>query len=116
MTGDDRRYPGNLFRLDVSGQQGDYVAGTVSSFRPGLVLLDRNRGKSNLKIQRVQAKQQITDNRRGFRAVRNLDENPPRQIIVNNRLANVENPDIVPAHDASNFRGKTRLVPTKYVN
>ena len=116
MASCDGRNPCDLLSLDVSGQQGDDVAGPVTTFRPALVLLDGNRCKPHLQVQGMQPEQQVANHRRRLGGVRYLNQDAPGQVVMDYRLANVEDPDIVLAHDSGNFRGQAGLVPAGDIN
>ncbi len=116
VAGGNGRNTGNLLGFDISGQQRHDVAGPVPGGGPGLVFLHRDGRKPHLQIQGMEPEQQIPDDRRGFGLVRNFDQDAPGQVIVDDRLANIQNPHIVTPHDAGDFRRQARFVTPGDIN
>ncbi len=96
MAADDRRDARELRGRETPGEQRQDVAGPPLLRRPAAVALALDRPEPRADPELVRAEEHVLQHRRGLGPARDADHDAERDLVVDHRLADVEDVDSVP--------------------
>ena len=110
VAGSDVSKPFEMPCGQLGTNQRHDVAWLALRVDPSFVLVETDRRESGLQIPLVRLEENVLQYWMGFGLGRHLDEKAEGQRVMNDRLTNIEHPNIMPSQDRAQVPGDTRPI------